>query len=133
MKILERHWDIGPYSTYTPGDVVRVLWDLVREEAMTELERQDDDNSEIGHASFTRKYTDYLDSRFKTEGKGRPAIRFAGKLLLFALKKRYPFLPGLMAASSSEQIYQMYPDLKAFVMKSGTGKSLTKMGRRVLL
>jgi hypothetical protein len=133
MKILERHWDIGPYSTYTPGDVVRVHWDLVREEAMTELERQEDDRSEIGHASFTSKFTKHLDDRFKTEGKGKPPIKFAGKLLLFALQKRYPFLPGLMTASSSEEIYLKYPDLKAFVMKNGTGKSLTKMGRQVLL
>lgn len=133
MKILERHWDVGPYGKLTPGDVVRVHWNLVREEAMTELERQEDDRFEISHASFTRRYTDHIEGRFRTEGKSKPPMRFVCKLLLFALQKRYPFLPGVMTASSSEQIYLRYPDLKAFVMKNGTGKQLTKLGRQVVL
>ena len=117
MKVLDKHWEVGPYCKYHSGDAVRVYWTLVRAEAMTSLERLQDDNDEVMHESFVRKFRDYLDRVFKERGLNQPDIHISCRPLLFALRRKYPFFQPLEDAKSSDDLYSRHPDLAAFIKK----------------
>jgi hypothetical protein len=108
VKILDEHWKVGLYSKYTREETILVDWEAVRT-TMSPKEKKLDD-IESGHVDFTNRYFRYLRDRFVAERGRMLPLRYSGRMLLFALKKRFTFF-DFSKYETSDEAYEENPGL----------------------